>query len=135
MAKKQDILLLTLLTLSLEILEMCNNPSFPHPTSTNAPNAIIFVTVPQYIPPTSISLTMSSIISNALFAEKCNFADVKSFDKIEELGLITSFLSEDELLKIASDKLTDEDVYNILIRITTSEPTKEDSKTLSLTGK
>ena len=37
----------TLLILSLDIFEMWSKPSFPHPTSTKAPNGIIFVTVPS----------------------------------------------------------------------------------------
>ena len=54
--------------LLLDIFDIWSNPSFPPPRSTNAPNDIIFVTTPSYIPPGSISLVIVSIIFNALFA-------------------------------------------------------------------
>ena len=34
------------IALCFDILEMCSNPSFPPPKSTNAPKVAIFVTVP-----------------------------------------------------------------------------------------
>ena len=52
--------------LSLEILEICNNPSFPGNISTKAPNCNILVTFPKYTSFNSTSLVNDSIMLIAL---------------------------------------------------------------------
>lgn len=71
------------------------------------------------------------LVTGVKFAQECSARDVKNYNKIKEERLLSSYLTEEELIKISCDELTEEDINKILIRIIKSE----NQKKLTLTGK
>ena len=69
------------------------------------------------------------VVSGLEFADKntCN-CDVHLLYSIEKIGVITNYLSEDEMIKASKNELTEEDIIAIVARIQTSEIDKQDKQ-------